>query len=142
MVLEFLGFLEDADCWARVLECHMECDAALEAFGRLVYRQPPRRPLADYVRAILGVVDWQRSLQRQMVQAWDFVQLWKLEEPSQHNLALPPVVLRAFLATALHWRWPRFALMVALGFTGIMRPSEYLTCERRYLILARDIQGV
>ena len=74
--------------------------------------------------------------------AWDFAQAWRHEEPGVNNLAMPAVVLRAFIAIALHLNWPLFALLIAIGFCGILRPSEFLFCSRAMIVLPSDVQGL
>ena len=141
MLAEFRVFLDGAPLEALLDDADM-CAAALEGFGRHLYSLLPRRHRQDYVAAILAVVDSRRSLRRNLACAWDFAAAWRHEEPGVNNLAMPAVVLRAFLTVALHWEWPLFALMCAIGFAGILRPSEFLFCTRSLVILPRDVRGV
>lgn len=137
---DFRTFLGDVDLDV-LCAAPARCAAALEAYGRDVYRQVPRRLLGDYLAAVLAVADHRRDLRGRLSQAWDFAAVWKMEEPGTSNLAIPAIVLRAFVTTALFWGWPRFAALTAIGFGGLLRPSEFLLATRRLLVLPSDIQG-
>ena len=52
---------------------------------------------------------------------------------------MPAAVLRAAVATALLWNWPRVAAMLLLGFTAMLRPCEFLSASREDLILPVDL---
>ena len=138
--LEFIEFLGPRELDELLLSPD-QLAAALVAFGQYLHGVLPRRPLADFSRTILAVVDQKRSLRRSLTAAWDYAALWRSEEPGLNRLAMPAVLLRAFVVVALHWNWPTFAAMLATGFAAMLRPSEYLTATRRLLVLPGDVQG-
>ena len=74
---------------------------ALEQFGRHLHEA--LRSKNDFADAILPVVDLKRSLRRLLKPAWDLVLQWSMLEPPEHRLAMPPVVLMAFVVLALSW---------------------------------------
>eukprot|EP00969_Alexandrium_andersonii_P003463 149149-Alexandrium_andersonii.AAC.1 len=72
--------------------------------------------------AILAVVDRKRELRRSMQHAWGVVAAWSLVTLRSH-LPWPAPLLRACVALALLWRWPRTAFLLAVGFMGLLRPA-------------------
>lgn len=70
---------------------------------------------------------------------WDLIAKWETLEPPIHRTPLPSVILRAMVVVALHWKWPRFAATLVLGFFGILRPGEILRARRRELLLPEDL---
>jgi hypothetical protein len=79
---------------------------------------------------------------------WELVDSWKQEEPSKLRKPIPPALIRGYFLFGLFmcrehlrkvrsgktfhprfhmrraWRWLGFAIVVRLGFWGILRPSE------------------
>jgi len=110
---------------------------ALKLFGRHLYEA--LRSKNDFAETILAIVDPKRSLGRRMTPAWDLVLQWSMLEPPEHRLAMPPVVLMAFVLLSLSWGWPVFASFIALAWTAFLRPGEFLAAERRHLHLPSDL---
>jgi hypothetical protein len=54
---------------------------------------------------------------------------------------MPLPVLRALVTTALVWDWPKLAVLLVLGFFGLLRPSELIGLRRRDLSLPDDHLG-
>ena len=71
--------------------------------------------------------------------AWAVLSRWQEEEPSERGIVLLEALLKAALAVAFAWGWPRFAAALLLGFHGLLRPGEILGLRRRDLILPRDL---
>ena len=94
----------------------------LARFGQHLYDEGLARFTLPY--AILAVVDKKRELRRCMQHAWDVVAAWSLIAPVQSHLPWPAPLLRACIALALIWGWPRTALLLAVGFLGLRRPVE------------------
>ena len=63
-----------------------------------------------------------------------------LEPPKVH----PPVPLPSLMALTglcLAWNWWREALLLLLGFFGLLRPIEYTSLTARHILLDMDGQG-
>ena len=114
-------------------------NSLLHEWGRKMYEAG--RCLRDYASTILAVVDGKRSVRLQMTGAWDLARLWAAHCPPEHRLAMPPLLLVGWVVIALSWGWPRFASLVALGWSAFLRPIEFLTASRRHLVLPVDVQG-
>jgi len=68
---------------------------------------------------------------------WDILRTWDTLEPGQHHLPIPLSVLRA-----LCWNWSKFAVTLALGFYGLLRPSESINMRRQDVSLPHEhLQG-
>jgi len=106
-------------------------------FGRHLYGT--LRSKNDYAETILAIVDVRRALRRLMTPAWDLMVQWNILEPPEHRLAMPPVVLMAFLTVSLAWGWPVFAALIALGWTAFLRPGEFLQAVHGDLHLPGDL---
>ena len=70
--------------------------------------------------------------------AWDLGYAWMRQEPSQHHLAMPGVVLLSMITTALMWGWVSFAGCLALGWGSLLRPGEIFNMQRRNLLFPSD----
>ena len=77
-------------------------------------------------------------LRRQMAACWDLAFNWVVDEPHEHNKALPQSILLAAVGLALLWGWSREAAILALGWTGVLRIGEIFQAKREDLILPRD----
>ena len=51
---------------------------------------------------------------------------------------MPLPLLKASVATALSWEWSRFALMLLIGFFGLLRPCELFGLKASDCILSSD----
>eukprot|EP00434_Breviolum_minutum_P039773 symbB.v1.2.035333.t1/scaffold4731.1/size35673/2 len=73
---------------------------------------------------------------------WDILRTWDTLEPGQHHLPMPVSVVRALITTALCWNWSKFAVTLALGFYGLLRPSESINMRRQDVSLPHEhLQG-
>ena len=70
--------------------------------------------------------------------AWDMCWVWKSFGEQHHRGAMLADVLLALLATALHWDWLDIALLLGIGFFGMLRPGELLALWVRDLIFDSD----
>ena len=70
---------------------------------------------------------------------WELVTKWELTEPLVHRPPLPLRICEAMAGVALTWAWPRFALVLLLAFTGILRIGEVLAAVRADLVLPVDL---
>ena len=69
---------------------------------------------------------------------WGMIRAWEYQEPSIHHPPIPAPVLRALVACALAWDWPKVAVMLALGFFALLRPVECIGLRRQDLALPSD----
>lgn len=132
---EFRSFLQDL-CFEELLADPKALGQQLVAYGRDLYAC--LRPLGDYTETVNAVIDADRTLRRFLTPAWDLAGLWRAMEPPEHRLAMPPLILLAFVSVALAWGWPKFASLISLGWTAFLRPSEFLTARREHICLPRD----
>ena len=63
---------------------------------------------------------------------------FSLEEVARFHPPMPVQVLRALVATALVWRWPHLAVIMVLGFFGLLRPCELIGLRRQDVVLPSD----
>ena len=94
-----------------------------------------RRAAAETLNALAQTFGWLRSL---LAGPWSLIRTWEGLEPVQHHPPLPLAVVRALVTTALLWQWPRMAVMLALGFFGLLRPSELIGLRRQDVSLPGD----
>lgn len=109
---------------------------ALRAYSLALFREGKPRYLLVY--AIAAMQQHFPEFRRQLSGAWQIDMKWQFEEPGQCRAVLSAPVLRAILAVALLWNWFSFAGAVALGFGGMLHPSEFLALSRRDLIFPED----
>ncbi|CAK0892049.1 unnamed protein product [Prorocentrum cordatum] len=136
-LLEIAGY----PCLASLLEQTMGdpriINGVLVEFGQYLWREEaPYSRFADTVNAVASRAPELRKL---LGAAWDLGYQWIALEPGNHHIAMPLVVLKALTGLCLLWGWPRIAVLLAAGFAGIMRPSEFLLAKRAQLALPRDI---
>ena len=84
--------------------------------------------------AILAVTDKNRSWRRSMTLAWDAVIMWKELTPATSHRPLPFTLLWALVGLAAVWGWKDIALILLLGFAGMLRRGEVFSLRRRDLI--------
>ena len=93
----------------------------LARFGQRLYDEGLSRFTLTY--AILAVVDKKRELRRNLQHAWNVVSAWSFIAPVHSHLPWPAPLVRACISLALIWGWPRTALLLAVGFLGLLRPG-------------------
>ena len=82
--------------------------------------------LGDYVDAINGVVDLDRTLRRKLTPAWDVVEAWRSVAPATNHVPCPSSLALAMFSLATAWGWWDVGILILLGFLGILRPGEML----------------
>ena len=97
------------------------------------------RPYSHYSETINAVGSKVPSVRRLLSGAWDYAFAWLREEPYEHHVACPPVVLLALVSTALTWGWPLVAGLLALSWSAITRIGEVIGAVRGDLILPCDV---
>lgn len=129
-------------CTAADLDFDIVCSSAenanmaLKAYGLALFREGKPRYLLVY--AITAVQQLFPEYRRSLAGAWQVDFKWQFEEPGQCRAVLSAPVLRAVLAVALLWGWYSFAGVVALGFGGMLHPSEFLALTRQDLVFPED----
>ena len=113
-----------------------EINVILAKFGRLLYNAG--KTYNQYAETINAITSLRPSLRRQMQGAWDLGYAWMRQEPSQHHVAMPSVVLLAMVTTSLMWGWTFFAGSLALAWGALLRPGELFALRRMNLLFPRD----
>ena len=108
----------------------------LERFGRDLYKEG--KPYAHFAETLNHITTLKPAIRRQLQGAWSFGFSWVKHEPSTHHVAMPGPMCLACIATSLIWGWVRFAGVIALMWSGLLRPGELLAAERRDLLLPSD----
>ena len=114
-----------------------EINDLLIQYGQDLYRGG--RPYGHFSELINAVASSRPVLRKQLTGAWDLAYNWLSLEPHVHHIALPAIVLLAFLTTCLLWGWTREAGLFALMWGGLCRPGEVVAATRRHLVLPRDV---
>ena len=107
------------------------------SYGQDLFRKG--RPYGHYSELINAVASSRPILRKQLTGAWDLAYNWLSLEPRVHHIAMPAIVVLAFLATCLLWGWTREAGVFALMWGGLCRPGEVTEATRRHLVLPQDV---
>ena len=82
---------------------------------------------------ILAVQTAHRNLKGCLGRAWDCLKAWQLRQPSWSRVPIPILILRTMFAAALLQaqaeptaQWYCFAVLIRLGFAGLLRPIELM----------------
>ena len=129
--IDFDGLLRDAPRTPEVVA------KTLSEYGQALF--PAGRPYSHYSETINAIGSKVPSIRRLLSGAWDYAFSWLREEPYEHHLACPAVVLLGLVAAALTWGWPLVAGVIAISWSAIMRIGEVLTALRRDLVLPCDV---
>ena len=112
-------------------------NSALADFGRTLWREGA--PYWRYCETCNAVASRQPLVRRSLGIAWDLAYTWLELEPHRHHLPVPPIVIVALVVQSLLWGWPRVAALLFAGFSGMLRPAEFLCgVTRSLLVLLRD----
>ena len=135
-LLEVAGYNLDDLLGTRPLDAEAVSDW-LVRYGRDLYGSG--RPYWHYSETINAVTSLRPILRRQVQAAWDLGFAWRLEEPSSHHIAIPPIVFISLLTACLLWGWVKEAGCFALAFGGLMRIGEVVQASRASLVLPADV---
>ena len=124
------ALLENSYSWVE------EINIVLCRFGRQLFEAG--KTYNQYAETINSITSLRPSLRRQMQGAWDLGYAWMRQEPSQHHIAMPGVVVLAMIATSLMWGWVAFAGALAIGWGSLLRPGEIFGLQRRNLLFPSD----
>ena len=109
---------------------------ALVAYGKELYSSG--KSYGRFSETINAVTARRPALRKQVAACWDLAFNWVVDEPHEHNTALPHSILLATVALALLWGWSREAALFAMGWSGVLRIGEIFAAKREDLILPRD----
>lgn len=130
---------EGVDLDSLLDNCHFwveEINVLLCRFGRQLFEAG--NTYNQYAETINSITSLRPSLRRQMQGAWDLGYAWMRQEPSQHHIAMPGVILLSMITTSLMWGWVAFAGCLALGWGSLLRPGEIFGLQRRNLLFPSD----
>eukprot|EP00438_Fugacium_kawagutii_P009839 Skav202172 [mRNA] locus=scaffold482:47687:48724:+ [translate_table: standard] len=108
----------------------------LRAYGMDCFAEG--RPRYHLVYAITGVQQLHPEFRLHLGGAWQVDKKWQLQEPGQCRAVLSAPLVRAILCLALLWQWDTFAGVVALGFSGMLHPNEFVHLTRQDLVFPED----
>ena len=129
------------DCSAEALDDLLKSSAAmgplLELYGEYLFKTGASlnsfRHLITFAQRTFG------DFKLYSKGCWELVTKWELTEPLVHRPPLPLRICEAMAGVALTWAWPRFALVLLLASTGILRIGEVLAAVRADLVLPVDL---
>ena len=84
---------------------------------------------------ILAVQTCHRQLKGSLGRAWDCLRSWQLDLPTWSRVPIPILLLRSMFATAVGLalaetahacHWFVFAILIRVGFAGLLRPGELM----------------
>ena len=111
-------------------------DAALRAYGKECFAAG--KPRYWLVYAITAVQHLRPQFRNFLAGAWQVDRKWQIEEPGQCRAVLSAPLIRAIISLSLLWGWRSFAALVALGFSGMLHPNEFVNLMRSDLIFPED----
>ena len=111
-------------------------DAALRAYGKECFAAG--KPRYWLVYAITAVQHLRPQFRNFLAGAWQVDRKWQIEEPGQCRAVLSAPLIRAIISLSLLWGWRSFAALVALGFSGMLHPNEFVNLMRSDLIFPKD----
>ncbi|CAE7419993.1 BUB3.2 [Symbiodinium sp. KB8] len=111
------------------------CEWLEEYMIYMFVNKQSRRSAAETLNAVTQKFGWLRS---SLAGPWNVLRTWEGLEPVEHHPPIPVQVLRALVCTALAWGWQRVAVLLALGFFGLLRPSEAIGLRRQDVSLPSD----
>ena len=113
---------------------------AIKAFGVHLFRS--ERPQYVFEDLLNAAYDRHPHWRAFFADGWRLLRRWRLLEPGRSRLVIPAPLLRAMISVALLWGWPRYAGLLALGFSAMLHPSELFEARRRDLALPADSGGL
>lgn len=119
----------------RELDCEAISDA-LVAFGREMYLAG--KSYSRFAETIHALTARRLMLRRNLASAWDLAFNWVVDEPHEHNAALPLSLMLAAVTLSLLWGWVREAAAIALAWVGVLRIGEVFAAKREDLVLPAD----
>ena len=106
-------------------------------YGKMLYKKG--HPYYHLSVVLTALTARHGDLRRQLGRAWDVALNWLDREPGGTTPTLSQGAVRAVVALALFWGWPRVAALLGAAFGGVLRPSEYLLAVRSQLLFPSDV---
>ena len=97
-------------------------DRVLADYGQCLWEQG--RSLLDFAETINAVVDAEKSFKGMLPRAWDAAWVWRALMPASNRVPMPERVMLAMVTVACEWGMPNVALLIAVGFMGLLRVHE------------------
>ena len=97
-------------------------DRALAEYGQSLWDSG--RSLLDFAETINAVVDAEKALKGALPRAWDAAWVWRSLMPATNRVPMPERVMLAMVTVACEWSMPNVALLLAIGFVGLLRVHE------------------
>ena len=117
-------------------EAHRRFVRLLEDYMVHMYvTRQSRRAAAETLNMVVQQFGWLKS---SLAGPWNIIRAWEGQEPPTHHPPLPLPILRALVACALAWQWPKLGVLLALGFFALLRPAEFIGLRRQDLSLPED----
>lgn len=108
----------------------------VEEFGRVLYENgASRRNFAETLNALQQSFPFLRPT---LNGPWQLVTTWENLHPTTVHPPMPLPLLRAMISVALSWNWTRLALVLCLGFYGLLRPAEMCYLRVKDCVLSLD----
>ena len=115
--------------------CEAVCEA-LVSYGKDM--NSAGKSYGRFSETINAITARRSCLRKQVTAAWDLAFNWVIDEPHEHNAALPLSIMIAATTLALLWGWLREAAIIAMTWTGVLRIGESLGACREDLVLPAD----
>ena len=144
--------LTEFDCWLgeklrTIVEAMLSGQAydpeaiseALVSYGKDLYNAG--RSYSKYAEIINALTARKPGLRRLLASVWDLAFNWVVDEPHEHNAALPlslVLAISSLAMMAMMWGWFREASIFVMGWVGVLRIGEILQAKRSDLALPRD----
>ena len=109
----------------------------LVAYGKDMYQAG--KSYGRFSETINAVTAKRPSLRRNIAVAWDLAFNWVVDEPHEHNAAMPLSVMIACVTLSLLWGWTREAAIISMTWSGVLRIGEVLASRRQHLVLPEDV---
>ena len=145
--LRYTAVLLDFDTWAAAagfppLGALVDLgDRTLNAVvkARLQHLAASRVGPSNGAYLLAGIQHKHPYLKGHLVESWKMQSVWDRKAPHFTRMPIDEVVLHAMVMVALVWRWPRFACALALGFYGLLRPSDLTRLRVGHLRLPHEV---
>lgn len=137
------AYCSSQTCYSLVLwltAAAIDLDELLVNYGQFCYAAGSS--LHDFKETINAIVDIRPRLHRALPGAWDSAWEWRSRLPNANRIAIPVILLRAMASLALLWEWDVMAVMLFLGFLGMLRPFELLSLRHKDISYVDSSRGL
>ena len=102
----------------------------------MLYEQGSTR--RNYAETINGILQRFPYLKSFLAGPWKLLTTWESLWPGKVHPPMPLPLLKALVTTALAWQWIRLAMVLLLGFYGLLRPCEVIALKVKDCLLASE----